>query len=258
MFNLEKPESYYLFLDESGTAELADGSHTFVLNAVLVEVNYYKNILQKKVRDLKEKYKITHLPLHSSDIRKQRNGYAILTNKSIRGSFLTDINDILFDCENIKLFPAVINKQKLKKKYYYPADPYNLAMRFVMEQVTNHFGMQSIENIFCESRNKHQNRLLQSAYNSFLIQGTSFSDYSFCSLEKMKRIFPKQIIFVSKKDMNSGAEIADLTAYPLFRFHSLEMECEHNGNAEVSLRQWSKNLTYLITKNLIKNKKCFP
>jgi hypothetical protein len=39
-------DKYLLFIDESGTAELSDKSdNTFILNCLIVERDYYKNIL---------------------------------------------------------------------------------------------------------------------------------------------------------------------------------------------------------------------
>ncbi len=72
-------ENYYLFLDESGTAEIQDiSSDIFVLCCFKIEKNYYDKVFRKSVLKFKEKHKIEHLILHSVDIRKQRKGFDFL------------------------------------------------------------------------------------------------------------------------------------------------------------------------------------
>jgi len=89
-------DSYYLFLDESGTPNPKDtSSDVFVLCCIKIEKNYYNTAFRKEVLKFKKKHKIENLVLHSSDIRRTRKNFSFLLHPRKRQAFFNDITALI-------------------------------------------------------------------------------------------------------------------------------------------------------------------
>jgi hypothetical protein len=204
-------EEYYLFLDESGTPEISDKTEElFILSCIKVEKHYYDKVFRKNVLKLKKKHKIPKTVLHSSDIRKQRKGFDFLkgSEKSkLREDFFKDIS-FLVKSLDFEIFYFSVNKLDIVDNTF---DIYWHALREILLMIKNNLRTtNNIINIFCESRNTHQNKQLSNAYSSYFQE--------FHKEHKFKVCFPEKLDF-RKKDSTlyeiSGLEITDLTTFPI-------------------------------------------
>lgn len=206
---------YKIFLDESGDHNLRviDPNHpVFALIGCIFEDNYYKNTAIQKVNELKIKYfNSTEVILHSRDIRKQESKlFLVLRKKEMRENFYQDINDLFADLY-LTLLASVIDKKRLKEQYGDRSDnPYYLSLGFIMERYAIFLREKGETGLMIiESRNKVDDELLYIAYSKIMLQGTGFLR----SDEFQKRI--KDLIFIPKKENETGTQLADLAAYPI-------------------------------------------
>ena len=202
-------DSYYLFLDECGTAEFNDKQDTvFLLCCIKVEKNYYDKIFSKEVKKFKKQHKIKDKILHSSDIRKTRKDFTFLLNSDKRNVFFDDLSRLINQLD-FEIFHFSFNKSEIKADGF---DIYWFSLKEILLMIKNNLSdCNRISNVFCETRNKSQNNQLSNAYNGYFQQSIVLSKFKIC--------FPKSIEF-KPKDADifeiSGLEIADLVAFPIF------------------------------------------
>ncbi len=211
-------DSFYLFLDESGTPNIKDtSSDVFVLCCVKIEKNYYSKIFRKEVLKFKKKHKIEDLILHSADIRRTRKNFSFLLNPKKRQLFFNDITALIQNL-NFEIYYYSVKKEQTE----YEIDIYWMAMREIFLMIKNDVTKTNqIEKVFCESRNNDQNKEILASYKSFhqtvfleKKEGLKFSKNRL----KFQNCFPSEVEFRPKKpDINeiSGLEIVDLVAFPI-------------------------------------------
>ena len=126
------------FLDECGDHSLTKIDRDFpifVLSLVLVKRADYLEMVLPAVNNLKLKYwDHEGVNLHSRDIRKADGPFSILQNPARRTQFLTDVSNLMATLP-YELFIVGIHKERLCNRYVRAANPYDLALTFVMERV---------------------------------------------------------------------------------------------------------------------------
>jgi hypothetical protein len=75
--------------------------------------------------------------LHEREIRKQEPPFAFLRqDAALRAAFMADVTAVMADAP-FRAFCAVIDKMRHKARYVNPWNPYEIAMQFCMERLSN-------------------------------------------------------------------------------------------------------------------------
>jgi Protein of unknown function (DUF3800) len=211
---------YIVFIDESGSPVLnpIDPDYPiFVLVFCVVQKEAYANVMQPAFKRLKFKY-FGHdmTALHSHAIRKPRGEYAFLQNADLREAFMSDLTD-LFEQSDFSLLVHVIDKVALKQRYSTPYDPYDIALRMNMEQLTIFLREKQQAGKLChlvaESRGKKEDNQLELEFRRVLDPEQGWGNAPVFSFANM----PMSLKFVEKKINSAGLQIADLAAQPIGR-----------------------------------------
>lgn len=203
---------YYIYIDESGdpNIEVIDDQYpVFGVGAMLFEKDYFENQLMLQFSNLKIKHGFSSETIfHSSDIRKQRGDFVILTNYQKRVNLMEDIS-VFFKEMDTKIISSVIRKKALKENYSTPGCPYDLAFQFILER-SQHFLKihKATATIFIEERTENK-KALQRVYKSIKENGNGFQ-----SGKAFLEVFPEQELNFVKKE-NKGTQIVDLMIYPV-------------------------------------------
>ena len=142
--------------------------------------------------------------LHERDIRKQNKPFEFLTDRPGRLAFMQEIGDLI-EQSQMTVISTVIKKRELAQQYRNPYNPYDLALRFCMEQAFSFLrrkrSTRHTAHIVVERRGKDEDYTLKD----------TFGDVN----QKLNDLFA--IEFASKKANSTGLQIADLIAAPIGR-----------------------------------------
>lgn len=204
------------YLDESGDHSMGNvdpSSPVFCLTLALFDSDRYIEEIVPAITRLKIKY-FGHegIILRSHDIRKQRGGFSILRDATVRHEFMDDLNSIMsLDC--YELIAIAIRKDRHAERYTQPANPYDLSIEFALERLIEwvEIKQKTEVHVLAESRGVREDNNLAKEFYRVVNNGTSFAHRSrFASVE-----FRFDCI---KKVMNlAGHQIADLAAYAVAR-----------------------------------------
>src|SRR3989339_886841 len=108
---------YIMFLDESGDHSLGKIDNTypmFVLAGCIFEFDYYHQVVEPKMNELKKKhFGHASIIIRSYDIRKQKGSFSCLVDKKKREDFYSDLDKLIKNIK-FKIIAAAINKKELK------------------------------------------------------------------------------------------------------------------------------------------------
>lgn len=205
---------YYLFIDESGDHGLKNidtSFPVFLLCGVLISENEYSKI-NSAIDKTKLKYwNNKNVILHSRDIRKCNNEFAILFDLKIKEQFYNDINTIL-TANNYKIICSAIDKISFIKKYgKLEDDVYEIALSFILERTIFCLEFKDSDSleIIIEKRGKKEDAKLSNHLNKLNQVGTFYVDP-----DRMKKYAVKHT-FLDKTQNSNGLQISDLLAYPI-------------------------------------------
>jgi len=201
-----------MFLDESGDHSLDKIDSTypiFVLAGCIFDFEYYHVKVVPEIQALKIKhFGNADVVLRSYDIRKQKNNFSVLVDKTKREAFYADLNSVM-SALRYTVIAGAINKHGLKAQGGDPDNPYHLCFRFIMERVVAFLAPMHERVMFrIESRETHNDRRLGQEYETFK-KGTS----GMKSSEIQARF--SDLSFNQKSQNIAGMQIADLVAYPI-------------------------------------------
>lgn len=228
------------FLDETGDHGLGfidSDFPIFLLAGCLIKQEDYE-IFCKQFNELKIKYFGTpDVIMHSRDIRKHNDAFAVLFDLGIKQAFYDDLNAII-QLTPFTIIGSGVDKLKHVKAYGKAArNPYEISLGFVLERLV--FYLDELDasgqvEIQIEKRGDREDSSLLNHYNGLYDRGTYY-----VGANRIQSAV-KRFDFVSKRDNINGLQLADLCAYPLAR---------HCLNSEIP------NLTFEVIKPKIKNKK---
>ncbi len=180
--------------------------------------------------------------LHEHPIRKQKEEFSFLrTNAHLRNSFLSDINNFI-ESIDFKIFTIIIDKEKLKKQYKEPANPYYLGVQFGIERIYQHLLYKQQENtevhFIFEKRGKKEDDELELEFRRICDSSDNLG-YKSIDFSKIKQTQ----LFADKKTNSTGLQIADLVSRPIGLNY---------------LRPTQPNRAYEVFKDKIKREKIFP
>src|SRR6266849_5565930 len=132
---------YIVYADESGDHSLTSIDPqfpVFVLVFCIVHKPVYLDQVVPPFLRLKfEFWGHDSVVLHAHEIRKAQGDFNILLNANTRARFFERLNRII-EAADFTVIAAVIDKQRHAARYRQPADPYEVALGFCMEQLQRH------------------------------------------------------------------------------------------------------------------------
>jgi hypothetical protein len=178
------------------------------------EKSAYVEQIEPAFRRLKFKY-FGHdaAVLHEREIRKQEPPFAFLRDAETRQAFMTDVSAIVADVP-FYAYCSVIDKVKHKARYADPWNPYEVAMQFCMEKLSNRLvadGQRGrLTHVLFEGRGREEDRQLELEFRRVAANGKRWGwravDFSRTPLEP---------VFVPKAANLAGHKLSDLIARPL-------------------------------------------
>ncbi len=204
---------YIVYVDESGDHGLVsiDPQYpVFVLAFCIFEKSAYTDTIVPAFQRLKFDF-FGHdlVVLHSHDIRKAKKEFSILLNSQVRKRFMAALTTEITNAP-FTLIASVIDKNKLKEQYAYPANPYDIAMVFCLERTyrfLQDLGQHENRTTICfECRGKKEDNELELAFLRVISGGNWFDGN-----------MPFDIEFANKQANSTGMQLADLVAYPIGR-----------------------------------------
>lgn len=231
---------FIVFADESGDHGLITIDPQFPVFALvfcIFKKNIYADEVEPAFRRLKFKY-FGHDAeiLHEREIRKQEPPFAFLRKSAeLRDAFMADIGKIIAD-SNFYAYCAIIDKIKHKERYTNPWNPYEIAMQFCMEKLSNRLtndGQRGrLTHVLFESRGREEDRQLELEFRRVSANGKRWGwrnvDFSRTPLEP---------VFVPKAANLAGHQLTDLIARPL-ALHALRPAQPNRAYDIVASRIW--------------------
>lgn len=130
---------FIVFADESGDHGLASIDLQFPVFALvfcLFQKERYVADIEPAFRRLKLKYFGHDAVVLHEHIRKQKGGFGFLRIADDREAFMMNVSELMASVP-FEGYAAIIDKVALKKRYSDPWNPYEIAMQFCMEKVSN-------------------------------------------------------------------------------------------------------------------------
>ena len=208
-------ETYLVFGDESGTADLRDDPYfpVFVVAMCAFEESAYRD----KVVPMFEELKLRHFgrrdaPLHERDIRRRSGIFATLNGEQGWREFAEDLTEVIRTAP-FKIAAVAIDKRAQSRFPMHLFDLYSFSVNAGLERIQRHLleigANDQPRRIILESRGKREDRELADEI-------AAFQRVAHRSLD-----IEAEIEFETKEARLVGLEIADLVAYPIAR-HVIE------------------------------------
>lgn len=208
---------YIIFADESGDHGMASIDPQFPVFALvfcMFQKEQYANEIEPAFRQLKFKY-FGHdsIVFHEHEIRKQKADFSVLRNAEIREAFMADVSAIMSEVA-FQGYASIIDKSALRTRYSDPWNPYEVAMQFCMEKISNRLVAQGqrgrTSHVLFEGRGKVEDAQLELEFRRIAANGRQWGwrnvDFSRAPLEP---------VFVPKAANLAGHQFTDLIARPL-------------------------------------------
>jgi len=237
---------YIVFADESGDHGLVSIDPQFPVFSLVFcvfEKTAYALEIEPRFRQLKFKY-FGHdaAILHEREIRKQAPPFAFLRQDPVlREAFMADINAIMTDVP-FHAYCAVIDKVKHKARYADPWNPYEIAMQFCMEKLSNRLVVDGqrgrLTHVLFEARGREEDRQLELEFRRVAANNRQ---WGWRSVDFTRT--PLEPLFIPKSANLAGHQLSDLIARPL---------------ALRAIRPDQPNRAFDIVANRIWNLKVFP
>ena len=205
--------SYVAYFDECGDhglTKIDPQFPVFALMAAVFEVKTYLRSDLKRFNKIKFKY-FGHdaIVFHSHKIRKKVAPFNILVSPSVNRRFTSSISHF-FEDSHVTLICAAIDKERHRKQYKYPDNPYDISLQFCLERLYGYLEDQgaSDKSLTCvfESRGKKEDGQLARVFSEICGGANSWGKLQF------------SLHFASKQMNMIGLQIADLAAYPTARY----------------------------------------
>lgn len=205
------PDSdYIIYADESGDHSLTkiDPNYPiFVVAFAIIEKATYSTAIQQLLALKFQHFGHDMVVLHEREIRKRSGEFAFLRDPKRGPQFYGDLSAFVQSAP-FKIIAAVIKKQALLTQYYYPENPYEIALTFCLERAY-HFLTDVAQQtrrtfVVVESRGSKEDRDLELAFRRTCAQ----QNY-------LGATFPFDIRFSHKQCNSTGMQLADLVARPI-------------------------------------------
>lgn len=199
---------FVIYVDESGDHALntIDPDYpVFVLTFSIFNKTNYINSIVPTFQEFKFKY-FGHdiIIFHENEIRRRKNGFKFLYNKTIHTEFINELSEII-NQSNFSVISCVIHKEKLKQNFSKSDNPYHIALKFCLQRVyrflNDHAQEMKKTHIIFEKRGKKEDDELELEFRRL------------CDNEH----YPFEIILADKKTNSVGLQLSDMIARPIGR-----------------------------------------
>ena len=209
--NSKQFSDFIVYVDESGDHGLVtidpDYPMFVLVFCIFNKKEYINNIIPALAQFKMRFWGHNEYVLHEHDIRKPRDEFTILFNKSVRETFLNELNELMSNI-SVTIIASVINKKDLLSKYITPDNPYEISLSFGLERIYRYLDdaeqSNSRTSIIVERRGKKEDASLELVFRR-ICDGSNF----------LNKRFPYDIVMIDKKSNSAGLQIADLTARPI-------------------------------------------
>lgn len=241
---MPKFSDFIVFADESGDHGLVSIDPQFPMFALVFcvfEKKRYVEEIEPAFRHLKFKY-FGHdaAVLHEREIRKQEPPFAFLRESSgLRNAFMEDLNAIM-QVVPFHAYCSVIDKQKHKARYSDPWNPYEIAMQFCLEKLSNRLVIDGqrgkLTHVLFEARGREEDRQLELEFRRVCANNKRWGwravDFNRSPLEPL---------FVAKAANLAGHQLSDLIARPL-ALRALKPDQPNRAADMIADRVWDLKL----------------
>lgn len=216
---------YIIYVDESGDHSLQSIDPEYPIFAlsfcIFRKVDYFQ-IVVPRVQEFKFKwFGHDHIILHENEIAKSKGHFGFLQYDRLRERFMSELSDVVKISPMI-IISAVINKERLRRQYVKPTNPYELALLFCLERSFEF--LESQENasltthIVCEARSERKKDGKTGREDAELeleFRRIIAGQHELQARKTRKEMPNFQILFASKLTNSTGLQLADLTARPI-------------------------------------------
>lgn len=204
---------YIVFADESGDHGLASIDRdypVFVLGFCLFhKVDYATLAVPEVLRFKFRHFGHEQVILHELDIRRSRGPFTILQNRERRGPFYDDLNALMANAP-MTIVASVIDKEKHRKRYKAPNNPYHISMGFGLERLYRHLVQLGCRTgttyVLFERRGSKEDAEAELEFRR-ICEGHN----------SMGRPLPFEMVMAPKACNSPGLQMADLIARPIGR-----------------------------------------
>ncbi|MCQ2160341.1 MAG: DUF3800 domain-containing protein [Bacteroidales bacterium] len=175
-----KKKKYFLFADECGDQCLSKYDANFpifTLCGIIVSRDQARN-LEKEMKDLKLKiWNDKGIILHSHEIRRHKNAFAILQDADARKLFYQELDRILGTNDAYVIVSSAVLKDEYIRKYGKLGDIYSQSLAFLLERAVfyvddKNTGVGAYIEAMLERRGKEEDKTLSQSYNTLRETGT--------------------------------------------------------------------------------------
>ncbi len=212
-----------IYIDEVGNNDLGNSAneiHRFLcLTGVVFNLDYVKTTLTPDIESLKSKYFDNHpdepIILHRKEILNKKYPFKVLTDPKVENEFNRAFLALL-DKWEFKTITVLIDKLEHQRKYTtWRYDPYHYCMAVIFERF--HLRLKEkgiIGDMMFESRGGKEDMRLKESYRRIFETGTDW-----IKPEDIDETITSKDLKIKPKSTNiAGLQVADLLAYPLYRY----------------------------------------
>lgn len=214
---------YRIYIDEVGNNDLGSSTnpnHRFLcLTGVVFELDYVKNVLTPDIEGLKNKYFESHpdepVIFHRKEMVNKKPPFKVLANPVVENEFNTEFLHLL-DKWKFKSITVLIDKLEHQNKYStWRYDPYHYCMAIILERFYLRLkDVGCVGDMMFESRGGKEDLRLKESFRKIYEHGTDWVNAS----DLQDTITSKELKIKPKLANIAGLQVADLVAYPLYRY----------------------------------------
>ena len=221
---------YIVYVDESGDHSLTSIDKDYPV-FVLAFTIFHKDTYVKDIVPKFQNFKFKHfghdiIVLHENEIRRRKNNFKFLFDKSVEDSFILELSQII-DSSDFTVISCVIDKNKLTKSTIENENPYHIALEFCLNKLDNFLVENSQDyiktHIVVEARGKREDSELELEFRRLCDD----KNYNF------------DIVIADKKTNSVGLQLSDMIARPIGK--SVINSKENNRAFEMISRKFYKN-----------------
>ncbi|MDX2284141.1 MAG: DUF3800 domain-containing protein [Bacteroidia bacterium] len=214
---------YRIYIDEVGNNDLGssnDPNHRFLcLTGVVFDLEYVKSTLTPDIEAIKARYFDSHpddpVIFHRKEMVNKKYPFKTLSDPAVEQLFNLDFIALLKKWK-FKTITVLIDKLEHHNRYTtWRHDPYHYCMAVIFERY--HLRLKELGkegDMMFESRGGKEDMRLKEAYRNIFKSGTDY-----IKPEDIDETLTSKELKIKPKSANiAGLQLADLLAYPLYRY----------------------------------------
>lgn len=214
---------YRIYIDEVGNNDIGSSvnqNHRFLcLTGVVMDLDYVKTTLVPDIENLKNTYFDSHpddpVILHRKELLNKKYPFKQLLDPVIEKKFNDDFLSLL-EKWKFKTITVLIDKLEHQNRYStWRYDPYHYCMAIIFERY--HLRLKEVGltgDMMFESRGGKEDMRLKQSYRKIFLEGTNWVE-----AEDIDETITSKELKIKPKSANvAGLQLADLLAYPLYRY----------------------------------------